>query len=89
MTEVKKEKLQVLKHRMDITNKFRLIFLFIGVVFLVFIYFGNKIWDSYQIYIFFRRIALFITGWDLFFMVISTFTKLIFTIQYNKTIKQI
>ena len=89
MTEEKKEKLQVLKHRVDISNKFRLAFLFIGVVILVFIYFGNKIWDSNQIYISFRRIALFITGWDLIFMVISTFTKLIFTIQYNKTIKQI
>ena len=89
MTEEKKEKLQVIKHRIDISNKFRLAFLFIGVVFLVTIYFGNKIWDSYQIYISFRRIAIFITGWDLIFMVISTFTKLIFTIQYNKTIKQI
>ena len=89
MTEEKKEKLQVIKHRVDISNKFRLAFLFIGVVILVFIYFGNKIWDSNQIYISFRRIALFITGWDLIFMVISTFTKLIFTIQYNKTIKQI
>lgn len=89
MTEEKKEKLQVIKHRIDLSNKFRLAFLFIGVVILVFIYFGNKIWDSNQIYISFRRIALFITGWDLIFMVISTFTKLIFTIQYNKTIKQI
>ncbi len=89
MTEEKKEKLQVIRHRIDLSNKLRLAFLFIGVVILVFIYFGNKIWDSNQFYISFRRIALFITGWDLIFMVISTFTKLIFTIQYNKTIKQI
>ena len=89
MTEEKKEKLQVIRHRVDLSNKFRLAFLFIGVVILVFIYFGNKISDSNEFYISFRRIALFITGWDLIFMVISTFTKLIFTIQYNKTIKQI
>lgn len=89
MTEERKEKLQVIKHRIDLSNKFRLAFLFIGVVILVFIYIGNKIGDSNQFYISFRRIALFITGWDLIFMVISTFTKLIFTIQYNKTIKQI
>ena len=89
MTEEKKEKLQVIRHRVDLSNKFRLAFLFIGVVILVFIYFSNKISDSNEFYISFRRIALFITGWDLIFMVISTFTKLIFTIQYNKTIKQI
>ena len=89
MSEEKKEKLQVIRHRIDLSNKFRLAFLFIGVVILVFIYFSNKISDSNEFYISFRRIALFITGWDLIFMVISTFTKLIFTIQYNKTIKQI
>ncbi len=89
MTEEKKEKLQTIKHRIDVANKFRLAFLFIGVVFLVIMYFGNKFLEGYQAYLTFRRIALMITGWDLIFMLISTFTKLIFTIQYNKTVKQI
>lgn len=86
--EEKKEKLQNIKRKIDIANKFRLAFLFIAVVLLVAIYFGNKIWEASESYLLFRRNALLITGWDVIFMVIATFTKLIFTVKYNKTVKQ-
>ena len=89
MIEEKKTKVQDIMHKIELANKFRLASLFIGVVFLVILYFGNKWWDEVAFYQSFRSIALFICGWDLIFMVISTFTKLFFTVQYNKAIKQI
>ena len=86
--EEKKEKLQNIKRKIDIANKFRLAFLFIAVVLLVAIYFGNKIWATSESYLLFRKNTLLITGWDVIFMVIATFTKLFFTVKYNKTVKQ-
>ncbi len=88
MTDEKKVLLQKMKKRIDVCNKFRLAFLFFAVVVLVCIYFGNKFWENNAVFLSFRSNALLITGWDVIFMVISTFLKFFFTVQYNKVVKQ-
>ena len=46
VTNEKKEQLQNLIRKIETVNGLRLIFLFIGVVLLLFLYFGDKFWSD-------------------------------------------
>lgn len=87
LPEEKKERLEKARKRIDLVNRARLAFLFIAVVFLVFIYFGNKIWEGTGWY------DSLVTGfysfllWDILFMFTATVAKLILAIRYNKMVK--
>ena len=84
----KKEKLHAIMNRMKLAGKLRLMFLVIAATLLTVLYVGSKVWTQEAFFHTFRTIALLITICDLFFMVIATFTKLFFTVQYNKAVKQ-
>ncbi|MDD6203204.1 MAG: hypothetical protein PUB13_09765 [Lachnospiraceae bacterium] len=88
MTDEKKERLQKIMNKITTANKFRLAFMYIAVVILVFWYFGEKLFKGVPWFVSFQSIALYITGWDVIFMVIATFLKLFFTVQYNKAVKE-
>lgn len=89
MTNEKKDKLQSLMHKIEVANKLRLFFLFVAVVILVLLYFANKFWETESWYLALRGHAIVFVGWDILFMFISTFTKLFFTVKYNRTVKEI
>ena len=76
MTEEKKQKLTAARAKVDKANKWRLTFLFIAVLFLLFIFFQTA-----------KQWIYFITGWDLIFVLISTLIQFYFTIKYNKIVK--
>lgn len=85
--EEKKTALEKARKKVDIANKFRLAFLFIAVIGLVFIYFGNKFWEGIAWYDnTVARLYLFLFV-DIFLMLISTFVKFFFVTRYNKIVK--
>lgn len=89
MTNDKKDRLQTIMHKIELANKFRLAFLFIAVVILVLLYFANKFWETRGWYLSIRSHAIVFVGWDVLLMFISTFTKLYFTVKYNRAVKEI
>lgn len=89
MDEDKKLQLEKAKKKVDTANKCRLTFLFIAVIGLVFIYFGNKIWDGISWYdqtVAHLYIALFA---DIFLMLVSTLIKFYLVMRYNRIVKSL
>ena len=88
-TEEEKAMIAKAKKPVDTMNKFRLFFMFIAVVLLVFIYFGGKCWEG---------IAWFdnmVSGmyqfllWDILLMLLATFIKFGLVVRYNRIVRKI
>ncbi len=84
----KKEQLLDAKGKIELANGFRLIFLFVGVIILLFLFFGNKWFEGAEWFTSASVVAFRIAEWDIILLVISTFAKLFFTAQYNKIVKK-
>lgn len=81
--------LQRARKKVDIANKWRLFFLVIALLVLLFIFWGDKFWGEAAWYAAAKEKAYLIALVDLLGMLIATFTKLIFAVQYNKKIKKL
>lgn len=84
----KDQKLLDAKGKIEIANGFRLLFLFIGVILLLFLFFGGKWFEGSEWFTSASVIAFRIAEWDIIFLVIATFAKLFFTTQYNRIAKK-
>lgn len=89
MDEDKKQALSALKKKIDVANRFRLAFLFIALVLLVLIFWGNKFFDGQAWFEAFTKKSYSIALWDLLFMLIATFTKFFLVVRYNHTVKKL
>lgn len=89
MDEDKKQALSALKKKIDVANRFRLAFLFIALVLLVLIFWGNKFFDGQAWFEAFTKKSYSIVLWDLLFMLIATFTKFFLVVRYNHTVKKL
>lgn len=85
----KKALLEQARKKVDKANKFRLAFLFIAVIGLVFIYFGNKMWDGMAWYDNAVANLYLVLFGDIFLMLIATIVKIIFVTKYNKVVKNL
>lgn len=72
----------------ELANGFRLIFLFVGILLLLFLFFGGKWFEGTDWFRSASVIAFRIAEWDIILLVISTFAKLFFTARYNKIVKK-
>lgn len=88
VTNEKKEQLQNMMRKVETANGFRLIFLFVGVLILLFLYFGDKFWGDATWFASAGSIVFRIAEWDIILMVIATFVKLYFTAKYNQLVKK-
>lgn len=77
------------RKKVDIANKWRLFFLVIALLVLLFIFWGDKFWGGAAWYEAAKEKAYLIALVDLLGMLVATFTKLIFAVQYNKKIKKL
>ena len=84
----KERKLLDAKGKIELANGFRLIFLFIGVLLLLFLFFGGKWFDETTWFASAKVVAFRIAEWDIILLVIATFAKLFFTTQYNRIVKK-
>lgn len=87
-TNEKKEQLDNMIRKIETANGFRLIFLFVGVLLLLFLYFGDKFFGDAIWYATASGLAFRIAEWDIILMVIATFVKLFFTAKYNNLVKK-
>lgn len=84
----KNQKLLDAKGKIELANGFRLIFLFTGIVLILFLFFGSKWFEGMEWFASAKVIAFRITEWDIILLVIATFAKLFFTAQYNRIVKK-
>ncbi|MBO5292695.1 MAG: hypothetical protein J6B10_05890 [Lachnospiraceae bacterium] len=88
MDEEKKEALAALKRKLDFANKLRLAFMFIALVLLVLIFWGNKMFEGQAWFESFTQRSYVIATWDLLFMLIASVAKLMLAVRYNKLVKK-
>ncbi len=70
-------------------NSFRLFFLLIAVLFLLFVYFGGKIWTGQKWYDNSVQGIYNFLLWDVLLMLLSTFAKFFFVARYNQVVKKL
>lgn len=89
LTKEQQEKVAKAKRPMEIANSFRLFFLVIAVLALLFLYFGAKFWDGIDWFENTRQILYYFLSWDVLLMLISTFVKFFFVTKYNNVVKNL
>lgn len=89
LTEEQKKILKKARKPMETANKFRLLFLFVGLLVLLFIFFGNKVWQGIAWYDNTVQHLYQFLLWDVFFMLLSTFIKFGYAVRYNKIVKSL
>lgn len=89
LSEEQKVRLAKARRPMEIANSFRLFFLLIAVLFLLFVYFGGKIWTGQQWYDSSVQSIYNFLLWDVLLMLLSTFAKFFFVARYNRVVKRL
>lgn len=89
LSREQQEKVTKAKKPMEIANSFRLFFLFVAVILLVFVYFGGKIWTGVTWYDNAVQSIYNFLLWDILLMLLSTFIKFFFAARYNRVVKHL
>lgn len=89
MTDEEKEIIAKASVPMTIANGFRILFMMIALLLLLFIFFGNKFWEGVAWYDTFTQNAYSFLLWDILFMLLSTVVKIFFTARYNRIVKNL
>lgn len=84
----REQKIKSAKGLIELANGFRLIFLFVGILLLLFLFFGGKWFDETEWFASASVIAFRIAEWDIILLVIATFVKAFFTARYNRIVKK-
>ena len=84
----KEQQLKSAKGLVELANGFRLIFLFAGILLLLFLFFGGKWFEGTEWFASASVIAFRIAEWHIILLVISTFAKLFFVAKYNNIAKK-
>lgn len=89
--EIKQESLESelakARKKVDRANKWRLAFLFIALVILVFLFWGEKMWAEAVWFETLRSKAYIVALVDLLGLLIATFSKLFCVVKYNRIVK--
>lgn len=88
MEEEKKQKVEKAKKRMEMINRFRLVFLFVAIVLLLFIFWGGKVWEDLQWFIDIRQKLYNFLEYDIILLVIMSFAKLFSATRYNSAVRK-
>lgn len=89
MEEEKKQKIEKARKRMETANKFRLVFLFVAIVLLLFIFWGGKVWEDAQWFVTIRQKLYNFLWYDIVMLLIMTFSKLFATMRYNSLVRKL
>lgn len=89
MTNQEKEIVAKASVPMTIANGFRWIFMMIALLLLLFLFFGNKLWEGAAWYDNFVQNAYLFLFWDVLLMFLSTIAKIFFTARYNHIVKKL
>lgn len=89
MEEEKKQKIEKARKRMELLNKFRLVFMFVAIVLLLFIFWGGKAWEQQQWFADTRQKLYNFLWYDIVMLLIMTFSKLFATMRYNSLVRKL
>lgn len=89
MTEQEKEIVAKASVPMTIANIFRWIFLMAALFIVIFLFFGNKIWEGVEWYVALSGKAYSVLLWDILLMLLSNIVRIIFTARYNRIVKNL
>ena len=89
MTEQEKEIVAKASVPMTIANIFRWILLVAALMLVLFLFFGNKLWQGAAWYNAFADRAYSFLFWDILLMLISNIIRIIFTARYNRIVKNL
>ena len=89
MTDQEKEIVARASVPMTIANIFRWIFLMVALLLVLFIFFGNKLWQGAAWYDAFAGRAYSFLMWDILLMLISNIIRIIFAARYNRIVKNL
>lgn len=89
MTEQEKEIVAKASVPMTIANVFRWIFLMAALLIVIFLFFGNKLWEGAAWYTTLSGKAYSVLLWDILLMLVSNVVRIIFTARYNRIVKNL
>lgn len=89
MTEQEKEIVAKASVPMTIANVFRWIFLMAALLIVIFLFFGNKLWEGVAWYTALSSKAYSVLLWDILLMLVSNVVRIIFTARYNRIVKNL
>lgn len=89
MTEQEKEIVAKASVPMTIANGFRWLFLIAALLLVLFLFFGNKLWQGAAWYEAFVSKAYVFLLWDIALMLLSTILRIIFTARYNRIVRKL
>ncbi len=89
MTEQEKEIVAKASVPMTIANGFRWLFLAAALLLVLFLFFGNKLWEGAAWYDAFVSKAYTFLLWDILLMLLSNVVRIIFTARYNRIVKKL
>lgn len=89
MTEQEKEIVAKASVPMTIANFFRWIFLMAALLIVIFLFFGNKLWEGAAWYTALSGKAYSVLLWDILLMLVSNVVRIIFTARYNRIVKNL
>lgn len=74
--------------RVKIADKFRIIMIFIALLFVLFLFYGDKIVGDAQWYVSFKALTYEILFFLILLMLLSTMLKMAFVAKYNALVKK-
>ncbi len=89
MTEQEKEIVAKASVPMSVANVFRWIFLMAALFIVLFLFFGNKLWEGAEWYQSLSARAYSVLLWDILLMLLSNIVRIIFTARYNRIVKNL
>ena len=89
MTEQEKEIVAKASVPMTIANVFRWIFLMAALFIVLFLFFGNKLWEGAEWYTALSGKAYNVLLWDILLMLLSNVVRIVFTARYNRIVKNL
>ncbi len=89
MTEQEKQIVAKASVPMTIANGFRWLFLTAGLLIVLVLFFGNKLWEGAAWYEAFTARAYSFLLWDILLMLLSSIVRIIFAARYNRIVKNL
>ena len=89
MTQEEKEIVAKASVPMTVANMFRWLFLVIALFIVLFLFFGNKLWEGVAWYDALAGKAYAFLMWDIVLMLGSIILRIIFTARYHRIVKKL
>ncbi len=89
MTQQEKEIVAKASVPMTVANGLRWFFMIIALFLVLFLFFGNKLWEGAAWYEAFRGRAYGFLLWDIALMLLCSILRIVFIARYNRIVKNL